>query len=332
MAGSNAFANYESMSQQLRDSVDSFVPSELQTTDDAKNFESQFFVGAALHQKMKVTDGITKMFTKSTGKVADAVKGKTKAQIQKLLETGKEKAKTVADNLKSKITGVDNTPPAINPSASPSKLDQLQKLSNDATEQVKQTTSDIAKAEQGMIDSRDTLKTANEAKAAADATVETNSARAASQAGGPIKASDQVSDAVDRVAANDAQTAVDNATQGVADAENARNGLVDKLAQHQNTADNAAKDLQNASADEDEISNVSSGVSTAVEDGEKAIKVVKDVDKVAEGSEEVDPLGLVIAGIGAIAATIIGRRLQVHKLQFGDMSKVATSYTSTLGA
>ena len=183
-----------------------------------------------------------------------------------------------------------------------------------------------------MVDTRDTLRLANETKVATDATVETNSARAISQAGGKIRASDQVSDAMDRVAANDAQSSVDTATQAVADAESARNGLVDKLAQHQNTADNAAKDLQNASADEDEVSNVSSGVSNAVADGEKAIKVVKDVDEVAEGSEAVDPIGLVIAGIGAIAATVIGRRLQVHKLQFGDLSKVPTSYTSTLGA
>ena len=58
---------------------------------------------------------------------------------------------------------------------------------------------------------------------------------------------------------------------------------------------------------------------------------LKASEGVAEGSE-FDPLGLLVAGIGAIAATLIGRAVKTHTPVNVAPPPISSSYASTLGA
>ena len=72
-------------------------------------------------------------------------------------------------------------------------------------------------------------------------------------------------------------------------------------------------------------------VAKDLEDGEKALKVTSDVEKGAVETSEADPLGLIVAGVAAVATQIIGRNLKAHK-NVVSAPVPATTFSATLGA
>ena len=335
------FANYSNTVQQLRDSVNQLNPTEEQITNDKKNYEQQFLVGAALAAKVKATEQALKLFKNS--KTIQTIKGKSEAEIRKLIQSGQDRASELAKSLRSKITGVEPTPPPpppLTPSANPSNVDQLKDLVDKANSRVADTKQALEDAENEMVDSRDAIRQSIENRDAAQEIVDADSRRAVTQAGGRISASQQIQDANNRKALNDARDQVESSEARAAAAEQNRNQLADQLVQHQNTADQAAKDLQRATDQAGEVEASTAGelstgaeaVSTAAEEGEKALKIAKDVEEGSEAAAEADPFALIVTGIAAIGTQLIGRSIKAHENVFSGAKPPPTSYSATIGA
>jgi len=334
----SAFANYSNTVQELRDSVSQLDPTESQITDDKKNFEQQFLIGASLMAKAKTTDQLVKLFKKS--KTINSLKGKGEEELRKLVRSGQDRATDLAKKLKAKVTGEEPEAPTLNPSASPENVEQLKQIKNDADDQLQSTKDALESANNEIIDSRDAVRVAGETRDAAESVVEANSARAVRQAGGQIRLSQQVSDAADRATLNDARDGVDSAEARAASAENNRNQLAEQLTQHQNTADQAGSDLQRAaSSGEDVESSVAADVASGAEKveevgagAEKALKVTKDIEEGTEAASEADPLALIGTAIAAIATQFIGRSIKAHETVLNGVKPPPTTYSDTIGA
>ncbi len=358
MSGSSAFANYSNTSQQLSDSIAQLKPTSTQITNDKANFEQQFLIGAALAAKMKATDKFVGLFKKS--KAISSLKDKTESEIRNLAESAQSRANEVANNLVNKIKGVKPTdappqpPPPVNPSTSPDDLDTLKDLSDAANKKVADTSKALEKAENEMVDSRAAVKDAYDTRDAAQAIVESNSARAVSQAGGTIRQSQQIADANARKTLNDAQNQIESQEERARVAEQSRNDLAEQLQQHQNTAEQAARDVARASTEETDASAVASKAAEAekiasgvektavdsekaikvtkdLEDGEKALKVTSDIEKASVETSEADPLGLIVTAIAAVATQIIGRKIKAHE-NLVSPPVPPTTFSATLGA
>ena len=361
MSGSSAFANYSNTSQQLSDSISQLKPTSTQITNDKANFEQQFLIGAALAAKMKATDKFVGLFKKS--KAISSLKDKTEGEIRNLAESAQSRANEVANNLVNKIKGVKPTdappqpPPPVNPSTSPDDLDTLKDLADTANKKVADTSKALENAENEMIDSRDAVKDAYETRDAYQAIVESNSARAVSQAGSTIRQSQQIADATARKTLNDARNQIESQEERARVAEQSRNDLAEQLEQHQNTAEEAAKDVARASSEEADASEASAVASKAaeaekiasgvektaadsekaikvtkdLEDGEKALKVTSDIEKASAETSEADPLGLIVTAIAAVATQIIGRKIKAHE-NLVSAPVPPTTFSSTLGA
>jgi hypothetical protein len=338
MSGSSAFANYINTSQQLRDSVSQLDPTESQITDDKKNFEQQFLIGASLMAKAKATDQLVKLFKKS--KTVNSLKGKGEAELRKLVQGGQDRATDLAKKLKAKLTGEEPEEPTLNPSASPENVEQLKKISDSANDELQGTKDALESANNEIIDSRDAVRVANETRDAAESVVEANSARAVRQAGGQIRLSQQVSDAADRATLNDARDGVDSAEARAAAAENNRNQLAEQLTQHQATADRAGADLERAASGGEDVESsvaaeVASGAEKAEEVGsglEKALKISKDVEETTEVAGEADPLALIGTAIAAGITQLIGRSIKAHETVLNGVRPPPTTYSDTIGA
>jgi len=335
------FVNYSNTTQRLKDSVNQLNPTSEQITDDKKNFEQQFFIGLALASKVKATDMAVKLLKNS--KTLKSVKGKTEGEIRKLIQSGQERANGLAKDLRERITGVKQSipEPDITQSASPSNISQLKDLVDKANERVENTKQALEDANNEIIDSRDAIRQSYELRDSAQKIVDADTQRAVSQAGGRISAKQQIADAQNRKNLNDARNQVESSEARAISAEQNRNRIADELVQHQNTLDNATKDLERASNQAGEIessvgSELSTGaevVSTAVADSEKALKVAKDITEVGEVADETaDPLGLIVTGIGAIASQIIGRNIKAHTNVLSGVKPAPTTYSSTIGA
>lgn len=347
MSGSSAFANYSNTTQQLSNSISQLAPTTKQITDDKANFEQQFLIGAALAAKMKATDKLAGLFKKS--KTISSLKGKAEGEIRNFAKSAQSRAESVANDLVSKVKGVSKpvAPPTLNPSASPDNLDVLKDLADKASSKLEGTAKALEDANNKIIDTRDAVKTAYQTRDAAEAVVESNSARAVQQAGGRIVARSQIDDAVARKTLNDARSGVDNSEAEALAAEQERNTISEQLVQHQSDAEQATQDVQRAGQagkDIESTSQAAAETETAVadgakalkvakdlEDGEKALKVTSDVEKGAVETSEADPLGLIVAGVAAIATQIIGRNLKAHK-NVVSAPVPATTFSATLGA
>ena len=158
-------------------------------------------------------------------------------------------------------------------------------------------------------------------------------------------------------AADDAESSAQQAQQGEAAAQRA---LEEQRTAASAKTQSAESDVQQANtASEDisgsatraanEVNDAREGVTageSAVEQGAeegvgvseklvkltKDLKVVKDVDEADAASEEVDPIGIVLAGLGAIAASVIGRKIKTHTQAVVAPSIVSSSWASTVGA
>lgn len=154
--------------------------------------------------------------------------------------------------------------------------------------------------------------------------------------------------------ANQAEDAAAEARSSVTAAQNA---LSDQQASAQTTAENARASLANKTADAERANSDADAAGSEASDAADAVKAgegvveqnagavlnetekvtgvvskIKDFDAAAAATEEFDPLGLVIAGIGAVAASLIGRKVKTHDSTSGTLPTIASSYGSTLGA
>lgn len=322
MSGSSAFANYSNTTQQLSNAITQPPPTTEQITNDKANFEQQFLIGASLMAKGKATEKLGGLFKRSK----TILKNKTEAQIKKIAQSAQDRGGDVSKKLASKIKGVkpETEPPSDN-------LGQVKGLADDANKVVNKTAKDLENANNDMIDARSDVKDAYDTRDAANALVDANKARSVAQAGGPVRQSQQVSDSVDRDALNDARTGVEQAELRSQAAEDTRNSISEKLTQQQNTAQNAAQDVRNAGGEIDEVAEDALRAEKIAKDTEEGIKVVKDVDKGLEATSEFDPLGLVVAGVAAIATQIIGRKIKAHQNTI-SASIPKAGFSATLGA
>ena len=322
MSGSSAFANYSNTTQQLSNTITQPPPTTEQITNDKANFEQQFLIGASLMAKGKATEKLGGLFKRSK----TILKNKTEAQIKKIAQSAQDRGGDVSKKLASKIKGVkpETEPPSDN-------LGQVKGLADDANKVVNKTAKDLENANNDMIDARSDVADAYDTRDAANALVDANKARSVAQAGGPVRQSQQVSDSVDRDALNDARTGVEQAELRSQAAEDTRNSISEKLTQQQNTAQNAAQDVRNAGGEIDEVAEDALRAEKIAKDTEEGIKVVKDVDKGLEATSEFDPLGLVVAGVAAIATQIIGRKIKAHQNTI-SASIPKAGFSATLGA
>jgi hypothetical protein len=132
---------------------------------------------------------------------------------------------------------------------------------------------------------------------------------------------------------NEARSGVDSAASRSAAAESNVQDLAQQSVAHTSEAARAAEDLEAARNVEQDVTPAVSDTEKVLADGEKALKISKDVE---EGStaEDIDPVGLIVSAVAAIATTIIGRRLKVHenKITSNLPPAVKLNYGQTLGA
>ena len=171
-------------------------------------------------------------------------------------------------------------------------------------------------------------------------------------------AEQQVNDA--RQSSQDAQRAEAAANEARASTENAQNALSAQQAEAGRVANNAKATLTDKTATAEELAESSadaeaeaaasrqaasvgeSAAEKSAADLENVTSTVKKVagvagkiDKVDEGiaaTSEFDPLALVVAGIGAIASAVIGRRVKTHDAVTTSIPQIQSSYAATVGA
>lgn len=188
-------------------------------------------------------------------------------------------------------------------------------------------------AQNEVIDSRDAVKVAGETRDAAQTISETKDAELVAKAGGAISVSEQEAATQARLDLNTARSGVDSAIARSDAAEKNVQSLAQQSQAHTAEAARAAEDLEAARNVEQDVTPALSDTDKVLADGEKALKISKDVE---EGSiaEDVDPVELLVSGIAAIATTLIGRRLKVHenKITSNLPPAVKINYSQTLGA
>lgn len=327
MSQSQAFANYSNSAQALKSSVDQLGETTQQTTDDSKQFEAEYLTGVAVAAKTKFVDGLVGLLKKSKG-----VKKAAKV-VEDAKKTANQKINGLADDLTSRIPKLDNTPPLTNPSASPDNLAQLKGIADDAAEKASGTAEALESAQNEVIDSRDGIRLAKEAQDTAQAISETKDAELISKAGGPISSAEQQAATQARLDLNNARSGVDSAIARSDAAERNVQDLAQQSEAHTSEAARAAEDLEAARNAEQDVTPALSDTEKVLSDSEKALKISKDVE---EGStaEDVDPVGLIVSAVAAIATTIIGRRLKVHENQITSNLPPAAkiNYSQTLGS
>jgi len=327
MSQSQQFANYSNSAQALKSNIDQLGETDKQTTDDAKQFEAEYLTGVAVASKTKFVDGLVGLLKKSKG-----VK-KATAVVEDVKKTANQKINGLADDLTSRIPGLDTTPPITNPSASPDNLAQLKGIAKSAAEKAKGTSDALESAQNEVIDSRDAVKVAGETRDAAQTISETKDAELVAKAGGPISSAEQQAATQARLDLNNARSGVDSAIARSDAAERNVQDLAQQSQAHTAEASRAAEDLEAARNVEQDVTPALSDTEKVLADGEKALKISKDVEE-ASTAEDIDPVGLIVSGIAAIATTIIGRRLKVHENQITSNlpPAVKLNYSQTLGA
>lgn len=357
MSESSAFANYSNTVQQLTNSVDQEQPTTRQVTDNAKQFESEFLVGAALTAKTKATEKFVGMIRKS--KTVKKAIGKSKDEIERLAKKGfqdaRQQVKDQVSRLQNRVVPkpTDSTPPP--PQSQPPAPDDLKPLE------------DAKEAADKQLDAT------NKAKQLADDEVE-NSAADAEAARDTEATAKQVSKKAlsDAVKSNDGAIGSDVTNARLASIEATKNRIAQEarsekaiseqtrieqqVAQHTSDAERAGADLRNAQESQEAASAASSAQSIADAGGvganadadaeaaakeaeeaariaklAKAEKAAKDVEEASVAEDEADPIGFLVTAAAAAATQLIGRKIQAqHQVSTGV--KIPLSYTSTPGA
>ena len=195
---------------------------------------------------------------------------------------------------------------------------------------------------------RNARKVSDESDArATDAEQQVNDARQSSQ-----DAQSALEDNAQRAeaAANEARASTENAQNALSAqqaeagrvANNAKATLTDKTATAEELAESSADAEAEAAASRQAASVGESAAEKSAADLENVTSTVKKVagvagkiDKVDEGiaaTSEFDPLALVVAGIGAIASAVIGRRVKTHDAVTTSIPQIQSSYAATVGA
>ena len=113
----------------------------------------------------------------------------------------------------------------------------------------------------------------------------------------------------------------------------AKNAAAAQKSQSFEEAESAAQ--ESAAAVSTGESAVESSAEAIAANAAKVAKITGDigkVDKVAVAESEADPLGLVVAAVGAIASSLIGRSVKTHDSVAEGVKQISSSYASTLGA
>jgi len=370
MSESRAFANFSNTSRALQSSAGQQQEGRTfqDTVDDAKNFEQQFLIGMAVHQKAKVGDNLVKLFKGSkklksaTGlsedDLANIAKGdfsgvtkKISSDLSKKLQKGisdlrdakaQRDAKTTLSKIKQDV--------ADRLSA---ERDAAKTASDDADAEVTRLrglsqgkSSDLNETARGLRESADSDQAEADAATAARDTLSKTRPTADSTEDDVRLESNPEYDA----AANDAidkQRIADDSASRATEAENVASRQVALEAQQGDAAllsHRAASDLasKTSAAEEAEQAATEASGDTGVEAlaGQAAnvarleskLTKVEDVSEAAAGESEADPLGLVVAALGAVAATVIGRKIKTHTEVDVSPPPIQSSYAATLGA
>jgi hypothetical protein len=388
MSESKAFANYSNTARQLQAGAGQQQAGRLMkdTIDDAANFEQQFLIGMAVHQKAKVGEQLTKFFKgskslqKATGLSEDELSDIAGGDFSGL--TGKV-ANGVSKQLQKGIQGFKDAKDAKNASEITSKAardlaqakqqvsdrlnnardaandakDAAQSAANDADAEVSRLSNlsrgDGAALRQTASNLRDTADTAQaDADAAKDAASKVSKTRpTGDEDDARLEPNpdydDAVNDAIDKQRiADDAGRAATEA-EGEAGAQEELEGQIatagrasfkaaQTLASKTAAAEGAEGDADAAAGEAGAAAEGAAGADvTAASAAAKAVKAGEDADKVAEGAlaeSEFDPLGLIVAGIGALAATLVGRKIKTHEAVNVAPAVIQSSYSTTLGA
>ena len=334
MSESAAYSNYTNTSQRLSQGVNQDAATSSQVVNDRKDFEAQFLVGVGVASKVKLTDMIGKAIKasktiKNVSKAAESAKNDFGAGVKNV-------ANKVANKLQSKVPKLTKALKGDD-----SNLSQLKDLQTAAEKKAGATKGLLGKAENEVIDSRDGLRVANEARDAAEVESATKDANLVAKAGGAISRTEQAASTAARVALNGARDDVDTAAARAAEAETNVTKLATQSAQHDADAVRAADDVSNAAKAEEDVTAVAETglkvekvAATAAKVEGTLSKVAKVTKKVEEGGEtdEFDPVQLVGTAIAAIVSAVIGRKIKQHSQLVTGGSNLVSSYTSTIGA
>jgi len=372
MSESRAFANYSNTSRALQQSAGQQQEGRTfqDTLNDAKNFEQQFLIGMAVHQKAKVGDHLVKLFKsskklqKATGLSEDDLSNIAKGDFSGV-------SKKISGDLSKKLQqGISDFKDAKSQSDATTTLSKIKKDVADrlsAEKDVAQRASDEADAEvsrlQGLSQgkSSDLNDNARNLRDSADADQdEADAAKAKADNTLPTRPSAESTEDDVRLepnpdydsATNDAidkQRIADESASRASEAENVAGKQValeaqqddaarqsfraaQNLASKTDSAEEALQSATDASADAGKGIEALAGQASKVARLESRLTKVEDVSEAAAGESDVDPLGLLVAGIGAIAATIIGRKIKTHSEVNIAPAPIASSYATTLGA
>jgi hypothetical protein len=340
MSESQAFANFINTSQRLKDQVDQATPTFEQITDDKKNFEQQFLIGAALAAKVKATDKLVGLFKKS--KTISSLKGKAEDQIRNVVKSGQERAGQIAKNLTNKIVQPPQPPPPVSNTANPTDLKPLEEARDKANAQRDSTNQAKADADEELVNSRADLEASRSAEQVATDVANKALQESVASTSGAI-GSDVTSARQAMLMAQKTRAA---AEQRVTDAQANQERSAKLQTQHNSDADRAQQDLDNAVGNNEEAAAAAAEADKVAAAGKEASRLaklekvevgLKDTEKVAAESEaEGDIGGLAVAAVAALATQFIGRSIKAHaEQQIGGISQGVIpklNYSSTLGA
>ena len=334
MSESAAYSNYTNTSQRLSQGVNQDAATSSQVVDDRKDFEAQFLVGVGVASKVKLTEMIGKAIKasktiKNVSAAAESAKNDFGAGVKNV-------ANNIANKLQSKVPKLTKALKGDDPN-----LSQLKDLQTAAETKAGVTKGLLGKAENEVIDSRDSLRVANGARDAAEAESATQDANLVAKAGGAISRTEQAAATAARLAANGARDDVDTAAARASTAEENVTKLAQQSAQHDADASRAADDVSNAAKAEKSVGEGAEAAAKTEEVAAKAeevegtlSKVAKVAKKVEEGGEtdEFDPVQAVGTAIAAIVSAVVGRKIKQHSQLVTGGSNIVSSFTSTIGA
>ena len=367
MSGSSAFANYSNTIQGLANSTQQAKPTTTQVTNDAANFEQQFLIQVAYGAKMKAGDKLLGLFKKS--KKIEALRGQTEDQLRRLAQSGQDSAAKFSKKIVSKVKGVaESTESSIANTAKAVEgpdLNLLRKLRGKAKSKLNQFKDGTSKARDTLAEAETDVETETAKnvaakaaegvakKAAVDAGMSggtgadaTAAGKAATKQGERLaektalrdQAKTALSDSEGRqfISQSDYARADNDVQQGKAYIQSVQGTKAATTAGTQGTggaADDAATAAAKAAAaaPDDAAAAAAAKAAREAKEAKDALTATKDVEEGAAAESEADPLGLVVAGIAAIATQFIGRKIKAHENEV-TAPPAAPSYSQTLGA
>ncbi len=309
-------ANFSTLSEQ----ADRFVDKEKEVREKIEGSTLPFEVPVLEHT---LGDLGKKALVKAGLRSADDEDSITKSLLKKGLNSVLQKIKGdagITPDTESPVPA-PRDPASIRPTPKPrpqsslpesDEVKSLRQAQTDAENLRDQTASDLEDAKNSVSDATQDLANKQQALTDAQNLVDSNTERATAQAGGPVSQSQQISDANDRSALNDARNDVDNAKDALDDAKQNVSDTQDLLDTHTNLANQAKTDVENATK-----TTVEEDVSAQAEKTAGKTLAQRLAEKAGmaeiEGGGPEDMAGDLIAGGLAIAsffASIFGKKIK----------------------